>query len=168
MIHMISGFNVTQLYIVGLILHFLLMFLKHFLIMGVKVHAYTAWNTLERLFLDHDASTMMDLKHKFQSFTKGDLKVEDCLQQLHLLACSFITVGNSVSYLMISYSNSSRTDISQNPVFHSRTTHIALHYHFVYAKIALDNLQVSDIPIIQQLVDIRAKNFQLINFMNLL
>ncbi|KAL3524782.1 hypothetical protein ACH5RR_013154 [Cinchona calisaya] len=58
--------------------------------------ASNAWNTLECLFLDHVSSTMMHLKHRFQNFNKGDLKMEEYLQQLHSLACFLIAIGKSI------------------------------------------------------------------------
>ncbi|GAA0149998.1 hypothetical protein LIER_09033 [Lithospermum erythrorhizon] len=50
--------------------------------------ASDTWNTLNQLFLDHTQPTRMNLRFKFQTFTKGTLTMTHFLQQIHSLYCS--------------------------------------------------------------------------------
>ncbi|GAA0148625.1 hypothetical protein LIER_08014 [Lithospermum erythrorhizon] len=54
------------------------------------------WNILQQLFLDHASATQMQLRYRFQHFTKGDLSMSDYLQQLHSIYRSLIDVGESL------------------------------------------------------------------------
>ncbi|GAA0143947.1 transmembrane signal receptor [Lithospermum erythrorhizon] len=48
------------------------------------------WKILQQLFLDNASATQMQLRYKFQHFTKGDLSMQDYLQQLHSIYRSLI------------------------------------------------------------------------------
>ncbi|GAA0140081.1 hypothetical protein LIER_01502 [Lithospermum erythrorhizon] len=52
-----------------------------------------AWKILQQLFIDNASATQMQLHYKFQHFTKGDLSMQDYLQQLHSIYRSLIEVG---------------------------------------------------------------------------
>ncbi|CAL9022501.1 unnamed protein product [Prunus brigantina] len=53
--------------------------------------------------------------------------------------------------------NLSTTYMAANPVFHARTRHIELDYHFVREKVALGSHQVCFIPSVDQLADLFTK-----------
>ncbi|KAI5342591.1 hypothetical protein L3X38_010466 [Prunus dulcis] len=53
--------------------------------------------------------------------------------------------------------NLSTTYMAANPVFHSRTRHIELDYHFVREKMALGSHQVCFVPSVDQLADLFTK-----------
>ncbi|GAA0167895.1 transmembrane signal receptor [Lithospermum erythrorhizon] len=56
-----------------------------------------AWNILQQLFLDHASATQMQLRYRFQYFTKGDsMSMSDYMQQLHSIYRSLIDVGESL------------------------------------------------------------------------
>ncbi|GAA0175988.1 hypothetical protein LIER_42007 [Lithospermum erythrorhizon] len=54
--------------------------------------AYNAWVILEQLFQDHTSATRMHLRAQFQLFSKGNLSMDDYLQQLH----SLYSIGENV------------------------------------------------------------------------
>lgn len=54
--------------------------------------------------------------------------------------------------------NLSATYLAANPVFHARTRHIELDYHFVREKVALGSHRVSFIPSIDQVADLLTKS----------
>ena len=58
---------------------------------------------------------------------------------------------------IINYDNLSALYMTMNPVFHGRTKHIELDYHYVREKVALGSLETRFFPSNHQLVDIFTK-----------
>ncbi|XP_049355694.1 uncharacterized mitochondrial protein AtMg00810-like [Solanum verrucosum] len=54
--------------------------------------------------------------------------------------------------------------LAHNPVFHSRSKHVALDYHFIREKIAQGDLTVSHVPTSQQLADVFTKDVSITKF----
>ncbi|GAA0183007.1 hypothetical protein LIER_30498 [Lithospermum erythrorhizon] len=54
--------------------------------------ASQVWTTLNQLFLYHAQPTRMNLRSKFQTFTKGNLTMTDFLQKIHSLYCLLCAV----------------------------------------------------------------------------
>ncbi|CAL2259563.1 unnamed protein product [Prunus armeniaca] len=59
--------------------------------------------------------------------------------------------------VLLNCDNLSATYMAANPVFHARTKHVALDYHFVRERVASGNHKVSFIPSAAQLADVFTK-----------
>jgi hypothetical protein len=53
--------------------------------------------------------------------------------------------------------NTSAISVSKNPIFHSKTKHIPIKYHFLIEQVTNQVVQVQYIPTIKQIVDIFTK-----------
>ena len=53
--------------------------------------------------------------------------------------------------------NQSSIKIAHNPVFHTRTKHIEVHYHFVRKKVLSKEVDLSHVSTTEQIVDILTK-----------
>jgi hypothetical protein len=54
--------------------------------------------------------------------------------------------------------NTSAISVSKNPVFHSKTRHIPIKYHFLREQVTNQVVQVHHIPTIEQIADILTKS----------
>ncbi|CAL8171708.1 unnamed protein product [Prunus armeniaca] len=74
------------------------------------------------------------------------------------LSYLLVELGVQLTFLVfLHYDNLSATYLAANPVFHARTRHIKLDYHFVREKVALGSHRVCFIPSIDQLADLLTK-----------
>jgi hypothetical protein len=53
--------------------------------------------------------------------------------------------------------NTSAINVSKNPVFHSKTNHIPIKYHFLREQVTNQTVQVHYIPTTEQIADIFTK-----------
>jgi hypothetical protein len=71
----------------------------------------------------------------------------------------------TLAYLEVKYiapipihcDNTSAINVSKNPVFHSKTKHIPIKYHFLREKVTNQIVQVNYIPTTEQIADISTK-----------
>ena len=54
--------------------------------------------------------------------------------------------------------NLSALALASNPVYHARTKHIELDYHYIREQVMAKNLTISYVPTIEQLADIFTKS----------
>ncbi|CAL8998665.1 unnamed protein product [Prunus brigantina] len=74
------------------------------------------------------------------------------------LAYLLYELGARIQFsILLHCDNLSATYMASNPVFHARTKHIELDYHFVHEKVALGSHRVCFIPSIDQPTDLLAK-----------
>ncbi|KAH0994296.1 hypothetical protein GBA52_018160 [Prunus armeniaca] len=74
------------------------------------------------------------------------------------LAYLLYELGASIQFpILLHCDNLSATYMASNPVFHARTKHIELDYHFVREKVALGSHRVCFIPSIDQPADLLTK-----------
>lgn len=67
-------------------------------------------------------------------------------------------LGVNIQFPIVLYcDNLSATHMASNPVFHARTKHIELDYHFVRERVALGSHQVHFIPSVDQPADVLTK-----------
>ena len=57
----------------------------------------------------------------------------------------------------IHFDNTIAISVSKNPIFHSKTKHIPIKYHFLREKVTNQVVQVQYIPTIEQIVGIFTK-----------
>ena len=57
----------------------------------------------------------------------------------------------------IYFDNLSSIQLAKNPVFHARTKHIEVHYHFVRERVLSGEVQLQYVPTDQQAADIFTK-----------
>ena len=63
-----------------------------------------------------------------------------------------------LSPLVVWCDNQYAFSLAANPVFHSRSKHIEMDFHFVGEKVAANKIHLKYIPTIDQLVDIFTKS----------
>jgi hypothetical protein len=71
----------------------------------------------------------------------------------------------TLAYLEVKYTapipihcdNTSAISVSKNPVFHSKTKHIPIKYHFLREQVTNQIVQVNYIPTTEQIADIFTK-----------
>jgi len=69
-------------------------------------------------------------------------------------------LGQSVDALVVIYcDNISSILLVNNPIYHARTKHIEVHYHFIKAKVLASEINLIHVSIEVQVVDIFTKAF---------
>jgi hypothetical protein len=90
-------------------------------------------------------------KAKYIAATTYCTQVLWMIQTLADLEVKYITL------IPIHCDNTSAISVSKNPIFHSKTKHIPIKYHFLREQVTNYIVQVNYIPTIEQIVDIFTK-----------
>jgi hypothetical protein len=59
--------------------------------------------------------------------------------------------------MMIYWDNLSSIQLAKNPVFHARTKHIEVHYHFIRERVLSGEVELTYVPTNRQIADIFTK-----------
>ena len=70
----------------------------------------------------------------------------------------------SVSAPTIQCDNLGATYLSANPIFHARTKHVEVDYHFVHDRVSKKEIQIHFIPSQDQLIDVFTKPLSVASF----
>jgi hypothetical protein len=60
--------------------------------------------------------------------------------------------------------NLGATYLSANPIFHARTKHVEVNYHFVHDRVAKKEIQIHFVPSREQLADVFTKPLPIASF----
>ena len=96
----------------------------------------------------------MSLSSMEVEYRASAMATQECVWLTQLLK----DLHQPVDYgVMLSCDNQSAIRLAENPVFHARTKHVEVHYHFVREKVLRGEIQLEQVKTDDQIADIFTK-----------